>query len=488
MTPSGTALGVLYSLLGSFGHSFGLTLQRKAHIQRQKISHAIGTDGNLVSNSSSLPPIYTNILWLVGFIIYIVSSSVFPTLALIYLPVFVTAPLSSVNLAANTLCAGFVLNSKISWRDYRDTILVTFGAIWIAIFATIDEKERSLNDLIELYTRPIFIVYFIIYQILVLSLIFAEIYLRKRYRFFRSKLSNHGSTFNSAQESSFETQILSTNKSPGKSVIKKKSSSPSYDTSSNIRLSDSTKIKDLNPDESESSYNLQNAYLLRRTASLDHISPMNDDDFNESTPLLLCDEFPVEIPAENSSNTTSPFLSRSGDRKLSYSEEYHESSSSTRIDDSQLIPTVAESDDNILKSVLKTENAAGLLSGFISGLICSMSILFTKTSVELLSLTIKGDNQFKTPLSWFIVLSLVSTALGNLYYFNRGLRLSSTIVMIPLAFCSYTVSTLINSLIYYNQLKEISAFQILMVLFGLFIVFSGVLLLARRQFQSTPKL
>ncbi|OMH84176.1 hypothetical protein AX774_g2292 [Zancudomyces culisetae] len=67
----------------------------------------------------------------------------------------------------------------------------------------------------------------------------------------------------------------------------------------------------------------------------------------------------------------------------------------------------------LLVELNSVENKAGLLSGLISGFVCSQSILFTKTSIELISFSLKEKNQFTTPLAWLIVSALVVAALGN---------------------------------------------------------------------------
>ncbi|OMJ23894.1 hypothetical protein AYI69_g4831 [Smittium culicis] len=422
---SNTILGVIYSLIGSFGHSFGLTLQRKAHIQRQKVAFSSNSQENMQSRISSLPPIYTNFLWLSGFTIFIVSSSVFPALALVYLPVFVTAPLSSVNLAANTICAGWVLNFKISLKDYRDTIIVTFGAIWIAIFAAIEEKERSLNDLIQLYTRPVFIIYFLIYQIILCALIFAELYLRKRYRHFRSKLSDSESSPLMIQDSmhDLEDSLSKNNLNTNSNNTTPNRDSFSVDIDempSNLagNHGPETEVLDTRCYQNEYLINKKNSTLIKNNGAISN-SLKKISDVVESTPLLSNGEFVNNQDQSVNSLTHSPFDNENNPKMQVESILFAESSSSvTRADSEQLISSFNVANNDFVKNILKTENASGMLSGFISGLICSMSILFTKTSVELLSLTLKGDNQFRSPLSWFIVFSLVSAALGNVRYIN----------------------------------------------------------------------
>ncbi|RKP35993.1 magnesium transporter, partial [Dimargaris cristalligena] len=121
------------------------------------------------------------------------------------------------------------------------------------------------------------------------------------------------------------------------------------------------------------------------------------------------------------------------------------------------------------------ELLCGLLYGILSGMISSQSLLFTKSGIELLLITLlEGDNQFGNPVTWLIVGALVFTALLQLYYLNRGLELCDTLILAPLAFCSYNVSTLFNGLVYYNQFRALQHFQLLLVLVGVLVLSAGV--------------
>ncbi|KAF9109335.1 hypothetical protein BGX27_007741 [Mortierella sp. AM989] len=128
-----------------------------------------------------------------------------------------------------------------------------------------------------------------------------------------------------------------------------------------------------------------------------------------------------------------------------------------------------------IKSIL------GISYGCVSGMLSSQALLFAKSAIELLILTImENKNQFENPLSWFLVIALVTTALLQLYYLNKGLRLCDTVLLVPLSFCAYNVSCLFNGLVYYNQWGRLYWWQILLVLFGISQVLVGVLVLAWR--------
>lgn len=70
----------------------------------------------------------------------------------------------------------------------------------------------------------------------------------------------------------------------------------------------------------------------------------------------------------------------------------------------------------------------GISYGCVSGLLSSQTLLIAKSAIELLMLTIlEGDNQFENPLSWFLVVALISAALLQVCFccfFVPSVRLS----------------------------------------------------------------
>ncbi|KAG0198345.1 hypothetical protein BGX28_008240 [Mortierella sp. GBA30] len=130
---------------------------------------------------------------------------------------------------------------------------------------------------------------------------------------------------------------------------------------------------------------------------------------------------------------------------------------------------------------MRIKTLLGISYGCVSGMLSSQALLFAKSAIELLMLTIlQGQNQFHSPLSWFLVMALITAALLQLYYLNKGLRLCDTVLLVPLSFCAYNVSCLFNGLVYYNQWGRLYWWQILLVLFGISQVLIGVLVLAWR--------
>ncbi|CAO3659293.1 unnamed protein product [Umbelopsis ramanniana] len=134
-----------------------------------------------------------------------------------------------------------------------------------------------------------------------------------------------------------------------------------------------------------------------------------------------------------------------------------------------------------LQDIPEIKMKLGVSYGMLSGNISSQSLLFAKSGLELLILTlIHGQNQFKYFLTWVLVVIMIVTALLQLFYLNKGLRLCDTVILIPLSFCSFNVSCLFNGLVYYDQWTRLFWWQILCVMIGIVILVSGVLILSWR--------
>ncbi|KAA1471486.1 hypothetical protein DENSPDRAFT_837497 [Dentipellis sp. KUC8613] len=66
-----------------------------------------------------------------------------------------------------------------------------------------------------------------------------------------------------------------------------------------------------------------------------------------------------------------------------------------------------------------------------SGILSGMCLLFAKSGVELLLLTIGGDNQFWRWEAWMLLLGLVAFALLQLWYLHRALILADPTIVCP---------------------------------------------------------
>ncbi|TCD71539.1 hypothetical protein EIP91_008920 [Steccherinum ochraceum] len=355
-------IGITIGLLASFIQSLGLTIQRKSHVLNQ----ALPEDQQRVEHRRPL--------WLLGFAIFI-SSNLFGSLVQIAsLPVVILAPLGAVSLLWNAFFARMLLGDAFSVWMVLGTILIAGGAVLIAVFGVVPEPTHSLEDLLILFGRPAFVVYFSLLGVFVVACLIT-------------------------------THVLE--------------------------------------------------YSYSRRASLPATTP-------PLSPLLAPNTAPTVLTTAANPTTTmdptaserTPLIDRKTSRPSSPSDGGSYTFPSTW---SERMPTLL-----------------AMSYASFSGIISGMCLLFAKSGVELLVLTIAGDNQFWRWQAWVLVVGLVICALLQLWYMHKGLVLANPTLICPLAFCFYNLSSIINGLVYFDQFSLLSTVHLCLVLVGMVILLAGV--------------
>ncbi|KAI0793515.1 hypothetical protein C8Q75DRAFT_713105 [Abortiporus biennis] len=173
-----------------------------------------------------------------------------------------------------------------------------------------------------------------------------------------------------------------------------------------------------------------------------------------ATPATTLD--PTSLPASE----RTPLLDRKSTRSQS---------PSTLSDDSS-----TPSGFNFSSASSRTPILIAMSYASFSGIISGMCLLFAKSGVQLLVLTIGGKNQFWRWQAWILVLGLVICALLQLWYMHKGLVLANPTLICPLAFCFYNLSSILNGLIYFDQFSMLSTTHLMLVLLGITILLAGV--------------
>ncbi|KAH8601264.1 magnesium transporter NIPA-domain-containing protein [Bisporella sp. PMI_857] len=155
------AIGILVGLLSTSIQSLGLTLQRKSHIlEDEKGPHDVRR-----------PP-HRRRRWQLGMGMFIISNLVGSTIQITTLPLPVLSTLQASGLVFNSICATLILGEPFTRWSLGGTLLVSTGAILIAIFGAIPEPAHSLDQLLQLLGRRTFVIWMIM-QALLVSIIIA---------------------------------------------------------------------------------------------------------------------------------------------------------------------------------------------------------------------------------------------------------------------------------------------------------------------------
>ncbi|KOS19945.1 NIPA-like protein 3 [Escovopsis weberi] len=160
LSPGGSiALGILVGLLSTSVQSVGLTLQRKSHIlEDEKAPHDVRR-----------PP-YRRRRWQLGMAMFVVANLLGSTVQISTLPLPVLSTLQAAGLVFNSICATLILGETFTRWSLGGTLLVSTGAVLIAIFGAIPSPNHDLNELLELLARKPFIAWMILQAFFVVSL------------------------------------------------------------------------------------------------------------------------------------------------------------------------------------------------------------------------------------------------------------------------------------------------------------------------------
>jgi len=102
---------------------------------------------------------------------FIISNLVGSTIQITTLPLPVLSTLQASGLVFNSICATLILGEPFTRWSLGGTMLVSSGAVLIAIFGAIPEPAHSLDQLLQLLGRRTFVIWMILQLILVLAII-----------------------------------------------------------------------------------------------------------------------------------------------------------------------------------------------------------------------------------------------------------------------------------------------------------------------------
>ena len=120
-----------------------------------------------------------------------------------------------------------------------------------------------------------------------------------------------------------------------------------------------------------------------------------------------------------------------------------------------------------------------------------MCLVFAKSGVELLLLTLQGQNQFWRWQTWVLLSGLGIFALLQLWYLHKALVLADPTLVCPCevfpflsrwvtdigyiaAFCFYNLSSIVNGLVYFDQFSLIPPLHLGLVGLGIVVLLGGV--------------
>ncbi|KAJ2927124.1 hypothetical protein H1R20_g9967, partial [Candolleomyces eurysporus] len=199
--------------------------------------------------------------------------------------------------------------------------------------------------------------------------------------------------------------------------------------------------------------------LARRLAEL---TPEDDDSL-----VLTPSSNTIDLPQTNGSSTLA--ADAADDQAVGTATER-----TPLLHDSKAKAIEASATDATLQSLNRRRLLVAISYASFSGILSGMCLIFAKSGVELLLLTLAGSNQFWRWEAWVLLLGLGILALLQLWYLHKALILADPTLVCPSAFCFYNLSSIVNGLVYYNQISLIKPLHLGLVVVGIVVLLGGV--------------
>eukprot|EP00937_MAST-01D_sp_MAST-1D-sp2_P000755 g755.t1 len=119
----------------------------------------------------------------------------------------------------------------------------------------------------------------------------------------------------------------------------------------------------------------------------------------------------------------------------------------------------------------------------LSGTFGANSVLFAKSTTELIRLTAQGENQFFKPLTYMIIACMFTCIALQTHFLAHGLQFFDALYIIPVFQCFFITFSIFGGAVYFNELATFSALQWLVFLFACALTLAGVVVLSAREMK-----
>jgi len=145
-----TILGMGLCVLASVGSTFGLILQKMAHVKQEERSEE---DKWPEVNGMMCSP-----YWVVGLVLLVAVPFPLDMVAFTLAPQSLVVPLTGVTLVLNQVVAPWLLNEKLTRLDWIGTGIICCGIVCATAFGTHCSYTYTLQQIVDLFEETVFIV------------------------------------------------------------------------------------------------------------------------------------------------------------------------------------------------------------------------------------------------------------------------------------------------------------------------------------------
>jgi magnesium transporter len=120
-----------------------------------------------------------------------------------------------------------------------------------------------------------------------------------------------------------------------------------------------------------------------------------------------------------------------------------------------------------------------------SAIIGTQSVIQAKCLSELLNMTVRGDNQLVYPFTYAVTVLWLSTTVFWLVRMNRALQQFHGLFIIPALQVFWSFFSIVGGGVYFEEFQELSDTELGVFTLGVFIVFTGVYIMAPKSTTTT---
>jgi len=126
------------------------------------------------------------------------------------------------------------------------------------------------------------------------------------------------------------------------------------------------------------------------------------------------------------------------------------------------------------------EKTRPFLYASIGGVAGSFAVTFAKAFVELIKVTLSGQNEFLEPGPYLVTLVLVLFSLMQVHYLNKGLMMFDALYIVPIYQTFWIIGNVFGGIMYYQEFNDFAPRELIMFPIGIIITLVGVAMLSVR--------
>ena len=162
-------IGVGLGVCGSVSSNLGVNIQKHSFMKNEKL------------DLEERRPYYRIPQWWLG-LAFVILGAVGDFSALGFAAQSIVAPIGATTLVVNLFFAHFWLAEDLPKKDLAATLFIVMGAAICAIMGDHTDTKYSLEQLLQFYSQPAFIVYGVGVAVLMISLFCLTKYIEPRYK------------------------------------------------------------------------------------------------------------------------------------------------------------------------------------------------------------------------------------------------------------------------------------------------------------------